>query len=172
MGQWWLHGNNETSRKLQYTFQDKRYRNINECLLHHHSIYLRLKHGIKNNNLSFEEESVFWDATNWINIFKYGLFIFFIRAIYLIYIIVFCNPLKSIFSNCTHKPSLSHTDIELTTPFNPRHNKRTPTLTRHHWLNQRSLMKPWLHFSSTICTHYRLANKQETKTKTWKKLKN
>jgi hypothetical protein len=75
------------------------------------------------------------------------------------------------FANCSHNPSLSHTDIELTTPFNPRHNKRTPTLTRHHWLNQRSLMKPWLHFSSTICTHYRLENKQETKTKTWKKWK-
>lgn len=86
--------------------------------------YLRLKRD-KTNSCSFEKESEkekFWDATNWIHIFEYGL-IYFILAI-LVYIIFFSNPFKSILTNCTLKPSLTHTDIELPTNFNPRHNKQ------------------------------------------------
>ena len=62
--------------------------------------------------------SNFWDATSWINIFKYGLlgltsFIFFIIVLC---IIIFCIPFKKLLSLCKRKNPLSNTDIELMTP--------------------------------------------------------
>ena len=62
--------------------------------------------------------SNFWDATSWINIFKYGLLglISFIFSIILLYFIIFCIPFNKLLNLCKRKNPLSETDIKLMTP--------------------------------------------------------
>ena len=69
--------------------------------------------------------SNFLDASNWTNIFKYGLLalISFIFSILLLYVIIFCIPFNKIFSICKRKP-ISEMDIELTTPLRRQQEKQ------------------------------------------------
>ena len=68
--------------------------------------------------LDKKSSSNFLDASNWTNIFKYGLLglITFITLIILLYFTIICIPFNKLFSSCKHKKRLSPTDIELTTP--------------------------------------------------------
>ena len=68
--------------------------------------------------LDKKSSSNFLDASNWTNIFKYGLLglITFITLIILLYFTIICIPFNKLFSSCKHKKRLSPTDIKLTTP--------------------------------------------------------
>ena len=68
--------------------------------------------------LDKKSSSNFLDASNWTNIFKYGLLglITFITLIILLYFTIICIPFNKLFSSCKRKKRLSPTDIELTTP--------------------------------------------------------
>ena len=115
-----------------------------DYLPHHHSIYdanaleqtnvmadLISRIQLSNTNslsslvLDKKTSSNFLDASNWTNIFKYGLLalISFIFSILLLYVIIFCIPFNKIFSICKRKPT-SEMDIELTTPLRRQQEKQ------------------------------------------------
>jgi hypothetical protein len=106
-----------------------------EYLPHHHSIYdsntmeqtnvladlisrIQLSSINSLSSLVKKSSSNFLDASNWTNIFKYGLLglISFITSIILLYLIIICIPFNKFFSSCKRKKPLSQTDIELRTP--------------------------------------------------------
>jgi hypothetical protein len=116
-----------------------------DYLPHHHSIYdanaleqtnvladLISRIQLSNTNslsslvLDKKTSSNFLDASNWTNIFKYGLLALasFIFSILLLYVIIFCIPFNKIFSICKRKPPTSEMDIELTTPLRRQQEKQ------------------------------------------------
>ena len=116
-----------------------------DYLPHHHSIYdanaleqtnvladLISRIQLSNTNslsslvLDKKTSSNFLDASNWTNIFKYGLLALasFIFSILLLYVIIFCIPFNKIFSICKRKPPTSEMDIELTTPLRQQQDKQ------------------------------------------------
>ena len=94
--------------------------------------------------LDNKSKSEFWETTNWIKIFKYGLL-----GLISLFFLLQC------FTISTPKPRVHQTDIALTT-LKPQSNPNTPTLTHHHRPNQRSLLELWVRHSTTICTNSRL----------------